>query len=161
MLVLTRKRNQTLIIGEDIEITVLEIQGDQIRLGVNAPKDIKIYRKELYLEIQEENKSAAKSAAQASQSLKNILGPVSAPAQGGVAAAVAAVPAPAPAAVPVGVAAQVRVAEMSAAGAGGALGLDSDAGDPGRGDGSLSSEAGAEPAIEEEADAVTCAADSE
>jgi carbon storage regulator len=63
MLVLTRKKEQTLVIGDDIEVTVLEIQGEQIRLGVKAPKSVKVYRKELYLEIQEENKSAAKASA--------------------------------------------------------------------------------------------------
>ena len=62
MLVLTRKKDQALIIGDNIEITVLEIQGDQIRLGIDAPKSVKIFRKELYIEIQEENKSAAKHA---------------------------------------------------------------------------------------------------
>ena len=64
MLVLTRKKDQALVIGDDIAITVLDIQGDQIRLGVEAPKNVKIFRKELYLEILEENKNAAKSAAQ-------------------------------------------------------------------------------------------------
>jgi len=64
MLVLTRKKDQTLVIGDNIEITVLDIQGDQIRIGVEAPKNVKIYRKELYLEIQEENRNAAKHAAQ-------------------------------------------------------------------------------------------------
>ena len=64
MLVLTRKKDQALVIGDDIEITVLDIQGDQIRLGVEAPKNVKIFRKELYLEILEENKSAVKSTAQ-------------------------------------------------------------------------------------------------
>jgi len=64
MLVLTRKKDQTLVISDNIEVTVLDIQGDQIRLGVEAPKNIKIFRKELYLEIQEENKNAAKHAPQ-------------------------------------------------------------------------------------------------
>ena len=59
MLVLTRKKDQTLVINDNIEITVLDIQGDQIRLGVNAPRSVKIFRKELYLEIMAENKNAA------------------------------------------------------------------------------------------------------
>ena len=46
------------MIGNDIEITVLEIKGDQIKLGVKAPKSVPIYRKELYVQIQEENKQA-------------------------------------------------------------------------------------------------------
>ena len=61
MLVLTRKKDQTLVIGDHIEITVLDIQGDQIRLGIDAPKSVKVYRKEIYLEIQEENKQAARA----------------------------------------------------------------------------------------------------
>jgi len=74
MLVLTRKKDQALVIGDDIEVTVLDIQGDQIRLGVSAPKSVKIFRKELYLEILEENKSAAKTAAQVpTVEIKNLL----------------------------------------------------------------------------------------
>lgn len=58
MLALTRKVNESIMIGNDIEITVLEIKGDQIKLGVKAPKSVPIYRKELYVQIQEENKQA-------------------------------------------------------------------------------------------------------
>ena len=56
MLALARKVNESIMIGNDIEITVLEIKGDQIKLGVKAPKSVPIYRKELYVQIQEENK---------------------------------------------------------------------------------------------------------
>ncbi|NSW90065.1 MAG: carbon storage regulator CsrA [Firmicutes bacterium] len=59
MLVLTRKKDQSIVIGDNIEITVLEIQGDQVRIGVKAPKNVVIHRKEIYLEIQEENRRAA------------------------------------------------------------------------------------------------------
>ena len=59
MLVLSRKKEQSIIIGDNIEITIIEIQGDQVRIGINAPKSVSIYRKELFLEIQEENKKAA------------------------------------------------------------------------------------------------------
>ena len=58
MLALARKVNESIMIGNDIEITVLEIKGDQINLGVKAPKSVPIYRKELYVQIQEENKQA-------------------------------------------------------------------------------------------------------
>lgn len=58
MLVLTRKKDQSVIIDDKIEITVIEIKGDQIRLGINAPKDVTILRKEIYQEVQEENRSA-------------------------------------------------------------------------------------------------------
>lgn len=59
MLILSRKKNQSIVIGDNIEISVLEITGDQVRLGIKAPKDISIHRKEIYLEIQEENKKAS------------------------------------------------------------------------------------------------------
>ena len=58
MLALARKVNESIMIGNDIEITVLAIKGDQIKLGVKAPKSVPIYRKELYVQIQEENKQA-------------------------------------------------------------------------------------------------------
>ena len=74
MLVLTRKKDQTLVISDNIEITVLDIQGDQIRIGIDAPKNVKVFRKELYLEIQAENKNAAQLSAQVStENLKNLL----------------------------------------------------------------------------------------
>ncbi len=59
MLVLSRKKDQAIMIGDNIELTIIEIQGDQVRLGINAPKNVSIYRKELFLEIKEENKKAA------------------------------------------------------------------------------------------------------
>lgn len=59
MLALTRKKGESLMINNDIEITVLEIRGDQIKLGVSAPKEIPIYRKEVYTQIQQENKESA------------------------------------------------------------------------------------------------------
>ncbi|MGE5328916.1 MAG: carbon storage regulator CsrA [Deltaproteobacteria bacterium] len=61
MLVLTRKRNESIIINDDIEITVIDIQNDQVRIGITAPKDVSIYRKELYTQILEENKKAVES----------------------------------------------------------------------------------------------------
>jgi carbon storage regulator len=59
MLVLTRKKDQSIVIGDNIEITIVDVQGEQVRLGINAPKSVSIFRKEIYLEIQEENKKAA------------------------------------------------------------------------------------------------------
>ena len=58
MLVLTRKQGQGIVIGDGIEITVVEIQGDQVRLSIKAPKTLKILRKELLLEVEEANKAA-------------------------------------------------------------------------------------------------------
>ncbi|WP_164218349.1 carbon storage regulator CsrA [Virgibacillus sp. YIM 98842] len=59
MLVLTRKKNESIQIGEDIEIKVLGVEGDQIKLGIHAPKSIDIHRKEIYEAIQKENNKAA------------------------------------------------------------------------------------------------------
>ncbi|MDK2811580.1 MAG: carbon storage regulator [Petroclostridium sp.] len=59
MLVLTRKKDQTIMIGDNIEITVVDIQGDQVRIGINAPKNLSIHRKEVFVEIQQENQKAA------------------------------------------------------------------------------------------------------
>ena len=59
MLALARKTNQSIMIGKDIEITLLEIKGDQVKIGINAPKSVPIYRKEIYVQIQDENKKAS------------------------------------------------------------------------------------------------------
>ena len=58
MLALSRKKNEAIIINNNIEITVLDIRGDQIKLGISAPKEVPIYRKEVYIQIQNENKEA-------------------------------------------------------------------------------------------------------
>lgn len=58
MLALTRKKGEALVINNNIEITVLEIRGDQIKIGISAPKNVPIYRKEVYLQIQQENEAA-------------------------------------------------------------------------------------------------------
>ena len=59
MLVLSRQRDETIVIGDDIEITVVDIRGDKVRLGINAPIHIPVHRKEVYDAIQRENKAAA------------------------------------------------------------------------------------------------------
>jgi len=59
MLALSRKINESIMLGNDIEVTVLEIKGDQVKIGINAPKSIPIYRRELYLQIRQSNKEAA------------------------------------------------------------------------------------------------------
>ena len=58
MLVLTRKLNEAIQIGENIEVKIVGIEGDQIKLGITAPKEIDVHRKEIYMQIQEENKQA-------------------------------------------------------------------------------------------------------
>lgn len=62
MLALTRKKGESLVLNNNIEVTVLEIRGDQVKLGIKAPKDVQIYRKEVYLQIQKENEAAASVA---------------------------------------------------------------------------------------------------
>ncbi|MGB8454215.1 MAG: carbon storage regulator CsrA [Anaerocolumna sp.] len=63
MLALTRKLNESIMIGNDVEVTILEIKGDQVKIGISAPKSVPIYRKEIYIQIQEANKEAADSTA--------------------------------------------------------------------------------------------------
>lgn len=58
MLVLSRKLNESIIIGENIEVKVLSIEGEQVKLGIVAPKNIKVHRREVYESIQEQNKAA-------------------------------------------------------------------------------------------------------
>ena len=70
MLALSRKKNEALVINNNIEITILEIKGDQVKIGITAPKEIPVYRKEVYLQIQEANKAAANSVD--ADTLKNI-----------------------------------------------------------------------------------------
>jgi carbon storage regulator len=78
MLVLTRKLKEAIQIGDDIEITVLAIQGDQVKLGINAPKHVEIHRKEIYLAIQAENTAASlaskTSLHELNKQLKNLKG---------------------------------------------------------------------------------------
>jgi carbon storage regulator len=59
MLVLTRKSNQSIMIGDEIEISVLAIMGEKVRIGIQAPRDIPVFRKEVYLEIQQERSGGA------------------------------------------------------------------------------------------------------
>ncbi len=62
MLVLTRKSNQSIMIGDDIEVSVLAIIGEKVRIGIQAPRDIPVFRKEVYLEIQAERLNESKGA---------------------------------------------------------------------------------------------------
>ena len=72
MLALARKENESIVINDDIEVTILEIKGDQVKVGIKAPKSVPIYRKELYLQIQEANKEAVNMASP--ESLSELLG---------------------------------------------------------------------------------------
>jgi carbon storage regulator len=58
MLILTRRIGETLIIGDDVNITVLGVKGNQVRLGINAPKDVSVHREEIYLRIQQEKQGS-------------------------------------------------------------------------------------------------------
>ena len=61
MLALSRKKNEALVVNNNVEITILDIKGDQVKVGITAPKEVPVYRKEVYLQIQEANKDAVKS----------------------------------------------------------------------------------------------------
>lgn len=77
MLALSRKKGEAIILNNNIEISVLEVKGDQVKIGIHAPKDVSIYRKEVYLQIQEENKEAAAAESISTdkmEALKNLLG---------------------------------------------------------------------------------------
>jgi carbon storage regulator len=78
MLVLTRKPDQSIMVGNDIEITVLEVRGEQVRLGIRAPRTVTVHRKEVFEQIRLENESAASAAAEPLPDLGNL---VSKPAQ--------------------------------------------------------------------------------
>jgi carbon storage regulator len=62
MLVLTRKANQSIMIGDDIEVSVLSVVGEKVRLGIQAPRDVPVFRKEVFIEIQAQNVEAAGSS---------------------------------------------------------------------------------------------------
>ncbi|MGI9183376.1 MAG: carbon storage regulator CsrA [Solirubrobacteraceae bacterium] len=62
MLVLTRKSNQSIMIGDEIEVSVLAIMGEKVRIGIQAPRDVPVFRKEVYLEIQQERSEETKGA---------------------------------------------------------------------------------------------------
>ena len=59
MLALSRKKGEALMINNDIEITILEVKGEQVKIGISAPKQVPVYRKEVYIQIQEANKEAS------------------------------------------------------------------------------------------------------
>lgn len=70
MLALSRKKNEAIIIDNKVEITILDVKGDQVKIGISAPKEVPIYRKEVYLQIQESNKQSME--ADALQALKGL-----------------------------------------------------------------------------------------
>ncbi len=74
MLVLTRKSNQSIMIGDDIEVSVLSVTGEKVRIGIQAPREIPVFRKEVYLEIQQEQ-AASTGGADVDGSLSRLVGP--------------------------------------------------------------------------------------
>ena len=62
MLILSRRLNEKIVIGDDIVISVVEVRGDQVKLGIEAPRNVKVFREEVFVAIQEENRRAAASA---------------------------------------------------------------------------------------------------
>ncbi len=71
MLALTRKKGEALVLNNNIEITVLDVRGDQVKIGISAPKEVPIYRKEVYLQIQKETQAAVDI--EGLEALKNLL----------------------------------------------------------------------------------------
>jgi carbon storage regulator (csrA) len=72
MLALSRRKNEALIINNNVEITILEIKGEQVKIGIAAPKEVPIYRKEVYVQIQDANKAAVETDGM--EALKKLLG---------------------------------------------------------------------------------------
>ncbi|MGG0655026.1 carbon storage regulator CsrA [Rummeliibacillus pycnus] len=62
MLVLTRKTGESIMIGDDIELKIISVEGDQVKIGIDAPRSVKVYRSEIYKAIKEENKAALNSS---------------------------------------------------------------------------------------------------
>ena len=72
MSALSRKQNEAIVLGNDIEITILEIKGEQVKIGITAPKSVPVYRKELYMQIKETNQEAIQQA-NAVEAIKGLL----------------------------------------------------------------------------------------
>ena len=72
MLVLTRRANQSIMIGHEIVVTVLEVRGDQVRLGIKAPRSIDVHREEIFAQLQQANRDAVRSTTEGFDSLENL-----------------------------------------------------------------------------------------
>ena len=75
MLVLTRRANQSIMIGHEIVVTVLEVRGDQVRLGIKAPRSIDVHREEIFAQLQQANRDAAQAPKQAMETLDGFTKP--------------------------------------------------------------------------------------
>ena len=74
MLILARRIGESIMIGDQVEISVVDIKGDQVKLGINAPSQVKVYRREVYAAIQAENRAAASAAPESLPHLEGLLG---------------------------------------------------------------------------------------
>jgi carbon storage regulator len=69
MLALSRKKGESIVVNNNVEITILEVKGDQVKIGITAPREVSIYRKEVYMQIQESNQESANISADALKGL--------------------------------------------------------------------------------------------
>jgi carbon storage regulator len=79
MLILARRIGESIIIGDQVEISVVDIKGDQVKLGIKAPSTVKVYRREVYIAIQEENRAAAAAPPVELPRLEGLIPPAAAP----------------------------------------------------------------------------------
>ena len=75
MLILARRIGESIMVGDQVEISVVDIKGDQVKLGIKAPAQVKVYRREVYAAIQQENLAAAAAAPQRLPTLEELMGP--------------------------------------------------------------------------------------
>jgi carbon storage regulator len=75
MLVLTRKSNQSIMIGDDVEVSVLSVMGEKVRIGISAPREIPVFRKEVYLEIQQDRAAETAGTANVDAALSQLSEP--------------------------------------------------------------------------------------
>lgn len=75
MLVLTRRGGESIVIGNEVTVTVLEVRGDQVRIGIDAPRHVPIHREEVYVQVQQENRTAVASATQNRDLLRGVRPP--------------------------------------------------------------------------------------
>jgi carbon storage regulator len=75
VLVLTRRANQSIMIGHEIVVTVLEVRGDQVRLGIKAPRSIDVHREEIFAQLQQANRDAVKPSTKALENLRDVVPP--------------------------------------------------------------------------------------